>query len=906
MQVLTTKLYAPPHRAELVSRPRLLERMEEGAQRKLTLLSAPAGFGKTTVVSEWVAQTGNAAAWLSLDADDSDPTRFLAHLVAALQTTEPHLGEGVRAALQAPQSPPTPWLLTELLNDISALSTDVVLVLDDYHAVDDEAVDEALRYLIDHLPPHMRFVLTTRQDPELRLANLRAKAQLTELRAADLRFTPEETAAFLNQAMGLDVSADDIALLEARTEGWIAGLQLAALSMRGRDDVTGFIASFAGDHRYVVDYLLEEVLKRQPERVEAFLLQSSILDRLSGPLCDAVTAQEGSAALLDTLERANLFLVPLDETRRWYRYHQLFRDVLRAHLTHEHGDLAATLHARASAWFEAAALPDDAVRHALASGNVERAAGLIERLWRTMDSTFRSAAWSAWVEQLPGDAVRARPVLAVGKAWALLNAGALEDADRQMQDLEALLPSLESHVAQPGGVSRPQVTFDDEQEFRSLPGTVASARAYHALAVGNPATSVAYARQALALLRADDHIRRGIPLGLLSVAHWANGDLEDAHDILYDALNGFRAAGVISASISCTFGLADILVAQGRLRQASQLYQDAFRLIEEPANAAVPGTAELHVGLADIRREQGDLRAAEMHLRSAEELGERAVLTGDRARLRTIMARLESGLGNPERALALLDEADRLHVRSPMPDLHPVAARRARVWLEQGRLAEATAWARDRALSARDPLSYMLEFEHLVLARVLLWRGRQESSKEDLDRALVLLGRLLQAAEAGGRSGSAIEILVLQALVLAAKGDARAAALPLSRALAFAEPEGYVQVFLDEGAPMKALLQDATRHGQTASYARRLLKAHGSGASLTRAAKPSAVAHEALTERESEVLRLLGTDLSGPEIARELRVSLNTLRTHVRNIYGKLGVNSRRAAVRRAEDLEVL
>lgn len=904
-QLLATKLYAPPHRTDLLSRPRLLEGLAEGAQRKLTLLSAPAGFGKTTLVSEWLAEAGRPASWLSLDADDSDLRRFLAHLVAAIQTVAPSVGESVRASLQTPQLPPTTWLVTELLNDLTSLSEDIVLVLDDYHLLDSGAVSEALDYLLDHQPQQLRIVITTREDPELRLANLRAKGQLTELRAADLRFTQAEASDLLNQVTGLSLSTEDIALLAARTEGWIAGLQLAALSMRGRDDVPGFIASFAGDHRYVVDYLLEEVLERQPERVREFLLQTSILNRLSGHLCDAVTAQDGSAELLHTLERANLFLVPLDETRQWYRYHHLFREVLLTHLEQVHGDLVVPLHRRASIWFESCGQPAEAVRHALVGRDFERAAGLIGRQWRAMDSTFQSEAWASWVDQLPEAMVRTRPVLGVGYAWAQLNAGALEAADKRLREVEAWLASTDSDAEQPPAHTQAPVV-DDEREFRSLPGTVASARAYHALARGDPAGGVAHARQALDLLSAEDHVRRGVPLGLLSLAHWANGDLAAAHDILAEALTGFRAAGMTSAAISCTFGLADILVTQGRLRQAARLYQDAFRLVEEPAGDMVPGVVELHLGLGDVLREQGDLAAAERHLRRAEALGNRAVLTGDQSRVRTVMAKLEASLGNLDRALTLLDEAVRLAIRSPMPDLHPVAARHALVWLAQGRVAEAMAWAHDRGLNAQDALSYMHEFEHLVLARCLLAAGRLGRSNGGAEQAHVLLGRLLTAAEGGGRTGSVIEISVLQSLALAAIGDQSAAAQSLSRALALAEPEGYVRVFLDEGSPMTALLRGAKRRAPAEGYAGRLLALAGDAPSPAPRAHPITDTLEVLTEREAQVLRLLGTELSGPEIARELRVSLNTLRTHVRNVYGKLGVNSRRAAVSLAKELGLL
>ena len=394
--ILATKLFIPPPQPKVVLRPRLIERLNEGLRRRLTLISAPAGFGKTTLLSGWLAGCGQPAAWLSLDEGDNDPTRFLAYLVAALQTIAADIGEGVLGALQSPQPPPTGSTLTNLLNEIAAVEDDFVLVLDDYHVVDARAVDDTLAFLLEHLPPQMHLIIATREDPQLPLARLRAKGQLTEVRAADLRFTPSEAAEFLKGVMGLDLSEEDIAALETRTEGWIAGLQLAALSMRGREDVSGFIRAFAGDNRYIVDYLVEEVLQYQPERIRSFLLQTSILDRLSGPLCDTVTGQEEEGnVLLETLERGNFFVVPLDDKRHWYRYHHLFAEILYAHLMAEQPDLVATLHRRASEWYEQNGSAAEAIRHALAAGDFERAADLIEGQCRRCAGVGRRPRCSA-------------------------------------------------------------------------------------------------------------------------------------------------------------------------------------------------------------------------------------------------------------------------------------------------------------------------------------------------------------------------------------------------------------------------------------------------------------------------------------------------------------------------------
>ncbi|MDQ3249605.1 MAG: helix-turn-helix transcriptional regulator, partial [Chloroflexota bacterium] len=589
--ILATKLYIPSPRPKAVPRPRLIERLNAGLHGKLTLISAPAGFGKTTLVSAWLAAPSGtqavldplaavrSAAWLSLDEGDSDPTRFLTYLIAALQTLAvnkgaPPIGAGVLAVLHSPQPPRDPAgreaLLTALLNDITIIPHDFTLVLDDYHRLDAPAVDEALAFLLEHLPPQMHLVITTREDPQLPLARYRVRGQLTELRAADLRFTPAEAAEFFNAAMGLSLSPDDIAALEDRTEGWIAGLQLAALSLQGRKDIAGFVQAFAGDNRYIVDYLVAEVLQRQPEPVRRFLLQTAILDRLNSSLCDAVTHQNDGMALLNALERGNLFVVPLDDTRHWFRYHHLFADVLAAHAQQEQPAQVAILHGRASAWYAANGLPADAIRHALAAQDFARAAGLVELAWPAMDGRFQSATWLGWARALPDALVRARPVLGVAYAWALLNGGELEAAEARFGDVERWLdPSAEK--------SEHPIIVDEEQ-FGTLPASIATARAYLTQARGDVAGSVVYGQRALNLLPAGDHLRRGPAAALLALAQWASGDLKEAHQTLADAMSNFQKIGNLHFAISGTYGLADIRTAQGRLHEAVKIYAQTLQL----------------------------------------------------------------------------------------------------------------------------------------------------------------------------------------------------------------------------------------------------------------------------------------------------------------------------------------
>jgi LuxR family maltose regulon positive regulatory protein len=418
--ILTTKLFIPPLRPNAVVRSRLIEQLRAGLHGKLSLIAAPAGFGKTTLVSTWLAACGRPVAWVSLDAGDSDPTRFLTYVVAALRTIVPTIGEELFAVLQSPQPPPIDALLPTLLNEIASLPQPVILVLDDYHTIDARPIDQALAFLLDHLPPQLHLAITTREDPQIPLARLRARGQLTEVRASDLRFTTAEAAVFLKQVMDLGLSAEDVAALESRTEGWIAGLQLAALSMRGRDDLGQFVRAFAGDNRYIVDYLIEEVLQGQPETVRSFLLQTSILDHLSGPLCDAVTGQTRGQAQLEALHRSNFFVIPLDDRRQWYRYHHLFAEVLATHLRTEQPDLVTVLHQRASGWYAQHGELTDAIRHALAAQDFARAADLIELAIPAMSRSRQEATLLGWLKTLPNELIRARPVLSVASAHLLL------------------------------------------------------------------------------------------------------------------------------------------------------------------------------------------------------------------------------------------------------------------------------------------------------------------------------------------------------------------------------------------------------------------------------------------------------------------------------------------------------
>ena len=892
--LLETKLYIPKPRRGLVPRPRLNERLGRGAESKLTLVSAPAGFGKTTLLAEWLATApadARSIAWLSLDPRDNQGASFWPYLIAALQTAAPGVGATALSLLRTPQPPPIETILATLLNQLSAVSNDVVLVLDDYHVVDAPDVQSGMVYLVEHLPPHIHLVIATRADPALALGRLRGLGELVEIRAADLRFTPDEAAAYLNEVMGLDLASSDVAALDGRTEGWIAALQLAALSMQGRDDVPAFIAGFAGDDRYIVDYLAEEVLQRQPEEVRSFLLRTSILGRLSGPLCDAVTGRDGGKSMLEALDRGNLFLVPLDDRRRWYRYQHLFADVLQARLQDEEPDLVPELHRRASAWYEQNGERSEAICHSLAGEDFERAADLVELAVPAMRSSRQESAVLEWLRALPDEVIAFRPVLSVHYAGTLLIHGQLEGSEARLRDAERWLDGTAGRIVV------------DEEEFRRLPASIAVYRAAQALAVGDLAGTTAHARRALDLVGADDHLARGGAAGLLGLAYWSAGDLEAGRRSYAVSVESLQKIGHISDVLGCSIAIADMQIAQGRLREALSTYERGLRLATENGGPVLRGAADMHVGIARLATERNDMDTATLHLRSSLELGEHAGLRQNPYRGRVAMARIHEAQGDREGALVLLDEAARLYVSDFSPEVRPIGALQARLRVAQGRLGEALSWVHERGLSTEDDLGYLREFEHITLARVLLASPGRHRADGSAREAVSFLERLLRAAEDGSRVGSIIEILELLALEHDLRGDMAAALSYLERALALAEPEGYVRIFVDEGRPMATLLGVAARRRISPDYTGRLLTAFGTAVESGRVAQALI---EPLSERELDVLRLLGSDLDGPDIARELVVSLNTVRSHTKSIYAKLGVNNRRAAVRSAGELDLL
>ena len=763
--LLLTKLSVPFVRPSLVARPSLSEKLDEGLERKLTVVSAPAGFGKTTLLSMWVAASsdrGRSVAWLSLDPSDNDPARFWRYFVTAMDQLKPGSGETALALLGSPQAPPIEAVLTTLLNDLADLLTSAVLVLDDYHLIETQAIHEALTFLIEHLPPRMHLMIATRADPPLSLTRLRARGELSELRAADLRFTLEEGATFLNGVMDLELSADDIVALDGRTEGWITGLQLAALAMRDHADVPGFIAAFTGSNRHVVDYLAEEVLGRQPEALQTFLLQTSILDRMCAPLCHAVTGHTDGQTMLERLEHANLFVIPLDDERRWYRYHHLFADVLRQRLHRAHADLVPVLHRSASGWFEEEGHVPEAIHHALAAQDWELAVRLIESSGMTVVLSQQGQTVLGWIDEIPEELVRERPVLCTIHAIALVFLNRPDAAEASLQQAERCL------AANP-------IT----DEARTILGRAAVIRAAIARFSGDFERCVAMGRRALELLpETEATARERASAGTNAIlAYQVSGDVTPANERpLEEAIASFRASGALIALLNGINHLARMRTLQGRLRAAAATYEEAASVASgRYGGRDVVNGAAYYVGLGDIHREWNDLDSAESHLRRGTDLVAGAIMV--EADVVThghlSLARLQQARGRGADALATLEEfANLARQRNFVPRLVARGeALRARLLLAHGDLSGATRWAEASGLDPTDQVAYAHEDEHLTLARVLIAQRRNEPEGINLDDTLSLLHRLLQDAEDKRRMESTIEILALRALALHARGE---------------------------------------------------------------------------------------------------------------------------------------
>ncbi|MFZ5827602.1 MAG: LuxR C-terminal-related transcriptional regulator [Bacillota bacterium] len=865
----------PPVQPDLVPRPHLLERLAQGMRRKLTLISAPAGFGKSTLVAHWqAAQTEPVpVAWVALDDGDNDPVRFWTYVIAALAGLPDGPGREPLALLRATPPAPIRSVLTVLINELSRMPGPAMLVLDDFHLVTQQEVHEGLTFFLENLPPQLHLVIATRIDPPLPLSRLRARGQVSELRAADLRFSDEEVRAFLDRTMGVTVSPEQAGLLNMRTEGWVAGLQLAGLSLQGVANVGDFIQALAGSHRHIADYLMEEVLHRQDAETLSFLVQTAVLDRLTGPLCDAVTARGDSEAMLHRLERANLFLIPLDHDRRWYRYHHLFQDLLQLRLRQEGAELIAQLHQRASRWYESRALADDAIRHALVAGDSDRAAALVEgAAFQVMYERGEYATLTGWVQGLPDALVRSRPHLSTWYASALILTGHMEEGEERLDDAERTLPNL---------------TAD---EASRLSDRVITLRTLAAVQKVDVRSAIALADRALRQVSPDNRSDYSMLVYLKGLTYRMTGNPALGIPALGEALRLIDVKRQPLLHIYTLNHLAILHMLAGELDQAH------LRLMRGLELAGEAGTGDFsQVLLADLLRERNELDQAEALLRKAiDQCGKSGRLDPLRQAC-LCLARIQMARGDRNGAVAALDQALQVAHDQRMPHhIRTIPGLRAQVDLRFGDLDAAARWAVEYEQGVGVDHGYTTEPGDLNLARVQIARGQAGA-------ALTLLQQIEQRAESAGRRGSLIEIRMLQALGREALGDGSGATASLKQALEMAQPQGYVRLFVDEGPPLAKVL---TR--LRSDYATRLLELMDKPAPVTGTAPNQAALVEPLTERELQVLCLLAEGCSNQEIADRLILAEGTVKKHTHNIFGKLGVASRIQAILRAAELGLL
>ncbi len=877
---------------------------------RLILVAAPAGFGKTTLLTQWIARASESesaplVAWASLEAEDSSAPRFLSDLVSAVEVaSDGEIGSVTKVLVEGDRPTPAEDVLASLVNEFDDLANPLILALDDFHLADSAEVNEALAFLIDHLPPRVTLAMTSRSDPRLPLARLRSQGELLEIRAADLRFTPDEAGNFLTEVMGLQLEPDQISALESRTEGWAAGLQLAALSVRGRADsspteLDAFIEEFTGSHRFVLDYLMEEVLNAEDQETRDFLLQTAVLDRMSGPLCDALTGTTTGQQILEQLESRNVFVLPLDDVRGWYRYHHLFADAMRARLLAQAPHQVAELHRAASEWYAQQGLFANAMKHAAMVKDDQLTAALVEAGLPELRMHRQDQTIIEWLSNLPDQVVRDRPILATVKAWTYLVRGDLANLERWLDAAEAVLdrqpPAL--GIAVPAEVARLHA-----EEARIVPANVAIYRASLGQAHGNVTATIENASRARDLAGPDDHLVHAASAGFLGLADWVEGDLSEARAKFEQTVKRLMAAGNVADALATTVPVAGMTVGLGEPNRAKEMFEQAIGQAEAHRGPVLASYADLHVGLADLLREQGDFADAGQHLEIARDLGDAASLPENRFRWYAVTSGLLRSTGDFDGALRMLDQAQSRYLPGYFPDVQPLAATRARILLSLGRTDDVQEWASGRQLSVLDEPTYRAAYELTTYARLLIAVGGDKARS-----SVELLDNLQAAAEAASRKRGVIEAQMVKALAHQALGDVDSAIRDLSAAVVAGVPKGFKRLFLDEGEPMKRLLERvvaASPEAAAQAAAQDLLGE--TRAPQEKFVVPMPFGPDALSERELEVLRLLPSNLTGPEIAARLYVSINTLRTHTKRIFTKLDVKTRRAAVTRAAELGLL
>jgi LuxR family maltose regulon positive regulatory protein len=863
--------------------------MDEGLERKLTLISAPAGFGKTTLLVDWVHMHKISAAWFSVDKGDNDPIQFLTYIILGLQSLEAGTGKAALAMLQSPQPPPIESILINLINDVIRIPTDLALVLDDYHLVDAKPIHDMMAFLLENLPEQMHMIIATRADPPLPLARVRSQNLLTELRAADLSFNTDETASFFDQSLNLQLSSPDIQLLKTRTEGWPAGLQLAALSLQGRQNPSDYIRGFKGDNRYIVDYLTEEVLSRQPEHLRNFLLQTSILGRLSGPLCDAVTNQENSRQVLNTLEKANLFVIPLDDERCWYRYHHLFADLLIQRLRTHQGDLVPELHRRASQWLAENGFKNEAVDHAFCAQDHARAVQLIEEIAEIKWDRARESQLLGWFKKLPDEIIDAAPTLCIFYARELFKSGYLDDAEKRLQSAEQILES----------------TSLSDLNKEGLRGRIAVIRAYISSRTGDLSRTITLSSQALKLLPPRDLNWRSVAATMLGFGTGSDR-LVEAQQAFSEAMKMSKAAGNVYYHVFAGSCLGSVMLRRGKFKEAKDFNRQLLSLAIENGIEQTGIVGSVYANLGTIFCEWNDIDEGIGLLSKGIELSELGrdpviLASCQIGLLRAFMYRMDIA-----GALKLMENINERAGNFVLPPwiTNTISALNVFFWLGSGNLNAALKWAEKRGLRIDDTPDGSHEVEYIALAHILIAQNK-------LDEAKRLLQRLIENAKIGDRVYMMIEMRLMRTLIFKAQQDTAAALAELKLALSLAEPGGLIMILVSKGKPVAELLEeivavktrdhDAAKAGFSLFYAKKLL-------SVFKAATPPKVEGlmDPISERELEVLCLIAAGLSNREIADKLFISLNTVKTHTKNINSKLDVNRRTKAVARAKELGLL